>query len=162
MPWMATSAPGGVSVTQRVERRDSRTQQRCRSTGSAPREPAPAAGPDIHHLGVAAVLGGSRLRLVEAVDEIAAPALHALAAVAAEEADTDAVADVPGRHARPDRVDDADDLVAGDDRLAGVGRHPSTARISLWQTPQLSTRTRTCPARVRRSRARPARIDVVR
>jgi hypothetical protein len=47
--------------------------------------------------------------------------LRALAAVAAEEAKANAVADAPRRHVRADRVDDADDLVAGDDRLAGIG-----------------------------------------
>jgi hypothetical protein len=47
--------------------------------------------------------------------------LRALAAVAAEEAEANAFADAPCRHARADRVDDADDLVAGDHRLARVG-----------------------------------------
>ena len=51
----------------------------------------------------------------------AAPALCALAAVAAEEAEAHPFADTPRRHARPDRVDGADDLVAGHDGLAGVG-----------------------------------------
>jgi hypothetical protein len=41
--------------------------------------------------------------------------------VAAEEAEANAFADVPHSHAGADRVDDADDLVAGHDRLAGVG-----------------------------------------
>jgi hypothetical protein len=40
--------------------------------------------------------------------------------VSAEEAKAYPVADAPCRHARADRVDHADDLVAGDDRLAGV------------------------------------------
>jgi hypothetical protein len=78
-------------------------------------------GSGVHHLGVAAVLAGSWLGLIEAVHEIAAPALCALAAVAAEEAKANAFADVPRRHVTADRVDDADDLVAGHDRLAGVG-----------------------------------------
>jgi hypothetical protein len=41
--------------------------------------------------------------------------------VAAEEAKAYPVADAPCRHARADRVDYADDLVPGHDRLAGVG-----------------------------------------
>jgi len=41
--------------------------------------------------------------------------------VAAEEAEANPVADAPRRHAGADRVDYADDLVAGHDRLAGVG-----------------------------------------
>jgi hypothetical protein len=40
--------------------------------------------------------------------------------VAAEEAKADPVAWAPGRDAGPDRVDDADDLVAGHDRSAGL------------------------------------------
>jgi hypothetical protein len=47
--------------------------------------------------------------------------LHALAAVAAEEADSDAVTGLPGRHTDSDRVDDADDLVTRDDRRARIG-----------------------------------------
>ena len=39
----------------------------------------------------------------------------------AEEAETDAVANLPCGDAWADRVDDADDLVTGDDRLAGIG-----------------------------------------
>jgi hypothetical protein len=41
--------------------------------------------------------------------------------VAAEEAKADPLADAPRRHARADRVDDADDLVSRDNRPAGVG-----------------------------------------
>ena len=78
MPWMATTAPGrSVGVAQRVERGDSRAQQRrgldrVHHLGN----PHQSAGAGVHDLGVAAVLGGSRLRLVEAVDEIATPALR--------------------------------------------------------------------------------------
>jgi hypothetical protein len=43
--------------------------------------------------------------------------------VAAEEAEANAFADAPRRHTRADRVDDADDLVAGHDGLAGIGAY---------------------------------------
>jgi hypothetical protein len=59
--------------------------------------------------------------LIEADHEIAPPALCAFAAVAAEEAKTNTFADAPRGHTRTDRVDDTDDLVAGDDGLAGIG-----------------------------------------
>jgi hypothetical protein len=41
--------------------------------------------------------------------------------VTAEEAKAHSVAHAPQRHTWADRVDDADDLVSGDDRPAGVG-----------------------------------------
>jgi hypothetical protein len=61
------------------------------------------------------------LGLIEAVDEIAATAVHTLAAVSAEEAEADTLADLPCADARSDGVDDADDLMTWNDRLAGIG-----------------------------------------
>ena len=113
-----------VGVTQRVERGDPGAQQRrCLDRVHHLRHPHQTAGPGVHHLGVPTVLGGSRLRLVETVDEITTPTLRALTAVAAEVAKADPVADLPSGDPRPDRVDDADDLVAGDDGLTGIRAH---------------------------------------
>jgi hypothetical protein len=40
-----------------------------------------------------------------------------------KEAEADAISDLPGADPVPERVDDTDDLVAGHNRLAGVGTH---------------------------------------
>jgi hypothetical protein len=115
-------ARGRVGVAKRIEHRDPRAQQRCGfDRVHRLRDPDETGGAGVHHLGVAAVFARSGLGLVEAVHEIAAPALCALTAMATEEAKANAFADVPRRHASADRVDHADDLVAGDHRLAGIG-----------------------------------------
>ncbi len=98
MPWMATSPPG--------------------------RAPACCSALNVGHdvFGVAAVQGGPGLVLVRAVDEVAAAAEVALAAVAGQVAESDAFAGLPGRHALADRVDDADDLVSRHDRRRGIAQ----------------------------------------
>ena len=58
-------------------------------------------------------------RLVGAEDEVAAAAVRADQARAGVEADADPVADLPAGDAVADRVDPADDLVAGHDRRTG-------------------------------------------
>jgi hypothetical protein len=55
--------------------------------------------------------------LVEAVDEIARPAAFAVSAIAGEEADADALADLPSRDAIADHLDPADRLVAWHPRV---------------------------------------------
>ena len=70
---------------------------------------------------------------VLAADEVAAAARLAVAAVAAEPADADALAGLPALDALADRVDDAGDLVAGDERegdareAALLGEHVAVA-----------------------------------
>jgi hypothetical protein len=59
----------------------------------------------------------ARVRLVGAVDEVAAAAVPALPALPAEEAHADPVAGLPAGHAGPDRVDHAGDLVPRHHRL---------------------------------------------
>src|SRR5205823_17173 len=73
---------------------------------------------------VAAVRRHARDRLVLAIDQIAAPAGFAVAAVAAEPADADAFTDVPSLHSVAERVDDSRHLVAGHDRIADTGEVP--------------------------------------
>ena len=54
---------------------------------------------------------------VDAADHVAAPARVAVAAVAAEPADPDALADLPGDHALADGLDPPGDLVPGHARV---------------------------------------------
>ncbi len=75
----------------------------------------------IDHLGVAAIRGGARPRLVFAVDEVAATAPDTYAAVAAQKTKANAVTDAPSAHLFSQGVDDADDLMPGYHRLARVG-----------------------------------------
>ena len=47
----------------------------------------------------------------------------------------------------PSALDDADALVAGDERRRGLtGHSPRAAWMSVWQSPQASMRTSTCSA----------------
>jgi len=59
--------------------------------------------------------------LMEAVDEVAVTALRALAAVPAEVADTDALADFPVRHPRSEGVDASDRFMPWNAGEFGVG-----------------------------------------
>src|SRR5262249_29477375 len=75
----------------------------------------------IDHLGVSAVHGRARPRLVLAVDEVPATAPDTDAAVAAQKTKADAVTDAPSAYLFSEGVDDADDLMPGYHRLARVG-----------------------------------------
>ena len=59
--------------------------------------------------------------MMEAMDEMTATALRALAAVSAEVADTDTLADLPVRHPRSEGVDASDRFMPGDAGKFGVG-----------------------------------------
>jgi hypothetical protein len=111
-----------VDPLQRLECRETGAQQRRRlHRRQTIGNPHQAAAPRVDDLGVPAVHGPADLRLVEAVDEIAPPAGPALVALTTEVAHADPLTDLPTRHTVADRIDDADDLVAGNDGLAGVG-----------------------------------------
>jgi hypothetical protein len=59
--------------------------------------------------------------------------------VSAEVAQADAISDLPGGDPVPDGVDDTDDLVAGHDRLAGVGTHTlNTEYVAVANTAALN------------------------
>jgi hypothetical protein len=59
--------------------------------------------------------------------------------VSAEVAQADAISDLPGGDPVPDGVDDTDDLVAGHDRLAGVGTHAlNTEYVAVANTAALN------------------------
>ena len=118
-------AGAGVDLQQRAVGGQAGAQQRGRLERAEPVGDADQpAGPGEGVLRVPAVDRGARPRLVGAVDEVAPAAEVALVVLAAQVADADPLADVPGGHAGADGVDDADDLVAGDDRLGRVGAQP--------------------------------------
>jgi hypothetical protein len=71
-----------------------------------------------HHLGVAAVADGARDALVETRDEVAPAAALAPVARAAEVPHCDALADSPLRHSGANRINLADDFMAGNARIA--------------------------------------------
>ena len=114
-----------AAAAQRVERRDAGAHQRRRllrrKTVRHPRQRPDTADEVIR---VAAVGGHARDRLVLTVDQVAAPARVAVAAVAAEPADADPLADVPPAHAVADRVDDTCDFVSGYNRKRHAGEVP--------------------------------------
>jgi hypothetical protein len=68
------------------------------------------------------------LRLVLAVHEVTATTQVTRAVVSAQEAQADAISDLPASDSVPDRVDDTDNLVAGHNRYAGVGTHALHAK----------------------------------
>ena len=69
-----------------------------------------------------------------------------LAASGSEPGDRDALADGSVRHARAEPLDDADPLVARDERQRGfTGHSPRAAWMSVWHKPHASRRISTCP-----------------
>src|SRR5215472_8580269 len=104
-------------VSQSVERREPRAQQRCRidrRQGVWNRHKA--AGLGDHHFGIAAVMMDAAIFLVPAVHEIAVAAELAIAARAAEKPNPNALTDRPALDAGTKRIDAADDLMAWDAR----------------------------------------------
>src|SRR5215831_16314083 len=100
-------------VSQGAERREPRTQQRRRTDrreGVWDRHKA--AGLGDHHFGVAAIVMNTGIFLVPAVHEFAVAAELAIAARAAEKADTHALTDRPALDAGTKRIDAPDDLMA--------------------------------------------------
>ena len=126
----------------------------ARSSGIA----ASALALTTHVVGVAAVEGDPGDAHVLAGDQVPAAARLAVAAVAAEPADADALADLPALDALAERRDPAGDLVAGDDREgdarvgALLGQHVAVADAAGLDPDQ-----RLAAARAWAPRARPAR-----
>ena len=106
-------AGAGAALAQRVERGDAGAQQRAGVLGDRSSGIEASATRDDHVVGVAAVVGDARDLAVLAADHVAAPAGVAVAAVAAEPADADPLADLPGDDALADGLDAPGDLVAG-------------------------------------------------
>ncbi len=140
------SACARAAAPQRVERRDAGAHQRRRFLRrEIIRDPRQSRGTADEVIGVAAVGGHARNRLVLAVDQVATPAGPAIAAVAAEPADADSLAHLPAVNAFTDSVDDARTSWPGTTGNVTPGKCPSFAYESLWQTPHAWTLTRTCP-----------------
>src|SRR5215831_6741620 len=75
-----------------------------------------AAGLGDHDFRIAAIGLEAGVALILTMDEVAGPARAAVAAVAAEEADADALADRPAFHVLTKRLDVAHHLVTGNAR----------------------------------------------
>lgn len=114
--------------------------------GEVVRNGSHSTGADGDVFGVTAVGVGARLRLIPAIDEIASAAGFALVALAAEEADPNAIAHLVTADALTDGVDDSDDLVSRNNRDIRVtqkafrGDHAAVAHAA-----GLHFDTRTCP-----------------
>jgi hypothetical protein len=79
------------------------------------------------------------LRLVLAVHEVTATTPITRTVVSAQEAQADAISDLPAGDSVPDRVNDADDLVAGHNRHTGVGTHAlHTKHVAVAHTAALN------------------------
>ena len=102
---------------QRIERRDSSTEERC---GVGGRKLVGDLGQRLHRrhhvLRIAAVVADTRNAHVAAKHEIPGAAGVAVAAVAAKPADAHALPHLPLTHARPERIDHARDFVPRDPR----------------------------------------------
>src|SRR6202795_481657 len=104
-------------IPQRAECRQTGAQQRCGiDRREIIRHGDQAAGFGDHHLRVAAVLLDPCVALVYAVHEIAIAAVLAMPAAPAEEADADALAQLPPFDAFAGHIDPPDRLVARDPR----------------------------------------------
>ena len=126
MPRTATRSPARrAALAQRVERGDAGAEQRrgvLRGQIVGDRGQRALRHDDV--VGVAAVVGDAGHQAVDAADHVAAPARVAVAAVAAEPADPDALAHLPGDHGLADGLDPPGDLVPGDPRVLDP-RHPA-------------------------------------
>ena len=108
----------GAALAQRVEGGDARAEQRRGVLrGQVVRDRGQRALRHHDVVGVAAVVGDAGHQAVDAADHVAAPARVAVAAVAAEPADPDALAHLPGDHGLADGLDPSGDLVPGDPRV---------------------------------------------
>ena len=111
-------AGAGIDLPERAVGRQAGAQQRSRPERAEPvGDPDQPAGAGEGVLRVPTVDSGAGPRLVGAVDEVAPAAEIALVVLSAQVSDADAITGLPGGHAVTDGVDDADDLVTGDDRL---------------------------------------------
>src|SRR5262249_4910039 len=111
-----------VRIAQRVERGDAGAHQRTGvDRADVVRNRRQSFERDDDVVRVAAVHRDAGDQLVHAGDERAAAARFAVAAIAAEPADADALTGLPARHVRTDGIDHARDLVAGNARIAHAG-----------------------------------------
>ena len=112
MPCTATRSPGRAGALRSV--------RRCQSIGDSRQ----AALVGDHHLGVPAVGVQAGDRLVLAVHEVAAATGFAVAAIAAEEADADALAGPPAVNRLADGVDASHHLMPRHPREGQSGADP--------------------------------------
>src|SRR6202035_524180 len=111
-------AAAGPAVSQCVVRREPGAHQgRCILGGELVGHQRHGVRPDHDVVGVAAVFGDSGDSHVLAEHRLAVTARPAVAAVAAEPADADALADLPSTHALSQRGDDPGYLVTGYGRI---------------------------------------------
>src|SRR5438552_860644 len=112
-----------AAVAQRVVCRDARAKQRRRGLGlELVGDQRQGIGPDDDIVRVATVERDPGDPHVLAAHRLAVAACPAVAAVAAEPADADPLADGPSAHALADRGEHARDLMAGDHRIGDSGK----------------------------------------
>ena len=145
-----------AAIAKTIEGGDTRAHERRRIDGrKIIRHQRQRADRGQHVFGVAAIardagnFGGSL-----ASEEIATPAVVAIAAESAIPAHTDPLSGLPARHAGANRVDYADYFVSRNARILDAGEKPSLVTVSLWQMPQAWTLIRTNPGPARGSRVR--------
>ena len=126
-----------AAAPQRVERRDAGTQQRGGFLGrEAVGHRGQTGGAHEHVVRVAPVGRDAGNLHVLAVDQRSSPTLLAVAAIAAEPPNADALPDLPALDPVPERGDLAGDLVAGDERVADpriaalLGEHVAVAHAA--------------------------------
>ncbi len=118
MPSIATTSPARAPLLRKaLKRRDAGAEQRGRiDVGQVVRNAGQRLRGADHVLRIAAVIADARHPRGLAEDEVAMPAVLAMAAVAAVPTHADALADAPFIHAPAQLIDHAGDFVA---RYAG-------------------------------------------